>query len=76
LTIRTWATPDAAPNGYGVLLCFQTDGFDSAVARAHALGAEIIREPFVNPNARHLECWLRDPDGYMVVLANEDGDVG
>jgi hypothetical protein len=22
-----------------------------------------------NPNARHREIWLRDPDGYLVVLA-------
>ena len=68
--------PDAAPNGYGVLLWFETDDFDAAVARAHALGAEIIQEPFVNPNAQHLECWLRDPDRYVVVLAGRDGDVG
>jgi predicted enzyme related to lactoylglutathione lyase len=68
--------PDAAPNGYGVLLWFQTDAFDAAVARAHALGADIIQEPFVNLNARHLECWMRDLDGYVVVLASRDGDVG
>jgi hypothetical protein len=59
-----------------VLLWFETDAFDAAVARAHALGAEIIQEPFVNPNARHLECWLRDPDGYVVVLASQDDDTG
>jgi hypothetical protein len=23
----------------------------------------------VNPNAGHREMWLRDPDGYLVVLA-------
>ena len=45
------ADPDAAPNGYGVLLWFQTDAFDAAIARARALRAEIIQEPFVNPNA-------------------------
>ena len=24
----------------------------------------------------HLECWLRDPDGYVVVLASQDGETG
>lgn len=45
--------PDSAPHGYGVLLWFQTDDFDSAVERARALGADIIEEPRVNPNAQH-----------------------
>jgi hypothetical protein len=30
----------------------------------------------VNPNARHLECWVRDPDGYVVVLVGRNGDAG
>jgi catechol 2,3-dioxygenase-like lactoylglutathione lyase family enzyme len=65
--------PNAAPNGYGVLLWFQTNTFEAAVARARALGVHIIQEPFVNPNARHLDCWMRDPDGYVVVLASREG---
>jgi len=68
--------PDAAPHGYGVLLWFQTDEFDASVERAQALGAEIIEEPRVNPNARHRELWLRDHDGYVVVLASQEGDIG
>lgn len=68
--------PDSALHGYGVLLWFQTDEFDSAVERARALGADIIEEPRVNPNAQHRECWIRDPDGYVVVLASAQGDVG
>jgi hypothetical protein len=40
-----------------------------AVARARELRADILEEPHVNPNANHRECWLRDPDGYVVVLA-------
>jgi catechol 2,3-dioxygenase-like lactoylglutathione lyase family enzyme len=47
----------------------QTQAFDAAVARARELRAEILEEPHVNPNANHRECWLRDPDGYVVVLA-------
>ena len=64
------------PRGNGVLLWFLTPGFDAAVERARGLGAEILQEPLVNPNAHHRECWLRDPDGYVVVLASARGDVG
>ena len=46
-----------------------TDVFDAAVARARALAAEIVQEPKVNPNSRQREIWLRDPDGYVVVIA-------
>jgi catechol 2,3-dioxygenase-like lactoylglutathione lyase family enzyme len=66
----------AKPYGNGVLLWFQTAQFDAAVARAQALGAMILEGPRVNPNAQHRECWLRDPDGYVVVLASEHGDLG
>ena len=62
---------EAVPVGNGVLLWFQTDEFDAAVARARDAGAVILEEPHVNPNAGHRECWLRDPDGYKVVLAGD-----
>lgn len=68
--------PDAKPYGNGVLLWFQTNDFDQAVSRAHTLGAEVLKAPHVNPNAHHRECWLRDPDGYVVVIASAYGDVG
>ena len=67
--------PASKPYGNGVLLWFRTDGFDAAVGRARGLGADILEEPHVNPNARHRECWLRDPDGYVVVLAGAEGDI-
>jgi catechol 2,3-dioxygenase-like lactoylglutathione lyase family enzyme len=65
--------PDASPHGYGVLLWFATDDFEDAHARARALGAEILRGPAVNPNARQWEIWIRDPDGYVVVIAGPPG---
>ena len=65
----------AAPHGHGVLLWFEVDDFDAAVARARALRAEIIEEPHVNPAPRHREIWLRDADGYVVVLASPDGEA-
>ena len=66
----------AAPPGHGVLLWFEVDDFDLAVARARGLGAEIILEPHINPAPRHREIWLRDPDGYVVVIAGPDGECG
>lgn len=67
---------DAAPPGHGVLLWFQVDDFDSVVKRARSLGAEIIQEPHVNPAPQHREIWLRDADGYVVVIASADGECG
>ena len=60
--------PDAAPHGYGVLLWFHTDAIDAVIKRAKGLKVEIIEERRFNPNAGHHECWLRDPDGYVVVI--------
>ncbi len=61
---------DRSPTaGSGVLLWFELDDFDSAVARTRETGAEIVTDVHVNPNAGHRELWLRDPDGYLVVLA-------
>jgi predicted enzyme related to lactoylglutathione lyase len=57
------------PLGNGVAVWFAVDGFDTAAARVHASGAEIVHDVHVNPNAQQREIWLRDPDGYLVVLA-------
>lgn len=68
--------PKQKPYGNGVLLWFEIDDFDAAIERARTLQAEILEEPHVNPNAQHRECWIRDPDGYVVVLASSHGDLG
>jgi catechol 2,3-dioxygenase-like lactoylglutathione lyase family enzyme len=67
---------DAAPPGHGVLLWFQVADFDAIVERARRLRVEIIQEPHVNPAPQHREIWLRDPDGYVVVVASPDGECG
>jgi predicted enzyme related to lactoylglutathione lyase len=67
---------DVGPHGHGVVLWFQVDDFDSAVERARRLGAEIVEEPHFNPAPQHREIWLRDPDGYAVVVASPDGESG
>jgi catechol 2,3-dioxygenase-like lactoylglutathione lyase family enzyme len=65
---------DAAPPGHGVLLWFEVGDFDAAVQRARGLGAQIIEDPHVNPAPQHKEIWLRDPDGYVVVVSSPDGE--
>jgi Glyoxalase-like domain len=64
----------AAPVGHGVVLWFQVEDFDSAVKRARGLKAEVIEGPYVNPAPQHREIWLRDPDGFVVVIASPDGE--
>jgi len=59
---------DAAPPGHGVLLWFEIDDFDAAVERAGSLRAEVVEEPHVNPATGDREMWLRDLDGYVVVI--------
>jgi hypothetical protein len=45
------------------------------------LNAEVVCPRHRNPpdgsgGPNHWECWLRDPDGYTVVLASPDGTAG
>lgn len=59
---------------------FEVDDFDDAVTRAGELGAEIILPPHRNPpqgpgGPAHREMWIRDLDGYAVVLASPDGEA-
>lgn len=66
---------DAGPAGHGVLVWFEVDDFDAAVARSATLGATVVRAPHVNPAPRHREIWLHDPDGYVVVICSPDGEA-
>jgi hypothetical protein len=66
----------AAPVAHGVVLWFQLDDFAAAVERARGLKAVVIEEPHLNPAPQHLEMWLRDPDGYVVVICSPDGESG
>jgi catechol 2,3-dioxygenase-like lactoylglutathione lyase family enzyme len=67
------------PYGNGVALWFEVDDFDEAVRRAAVMSAEVERPPHRNPpegpgGPAHRELWLRDPDGYLVVVASPDGE--
>lgn len=57
------------PLGNGVALWFEAAKLDEVVARVRAGSTRIQTDLHVNPNAGHREIWLRDPDGYLVVLA-------
>ena len=68
--------------GNGVALWFgETSDFDGAVARAAELGATVVLPPLRNPSEGggngpgHREIWLKDPDGYTVVVASPDGEA-
>ncbi|MEO1401578.1 MAG: VOC family protein [Cyanobacteria bacterium J06635_1] len=68
--------PEQRPYGNGVLLWFQTDRFDETMQRVQSHQAQILEGPQVNSNANHREVWLRDPNGYVVVIAGAYGDLG
>ena len=57
------------PLGNGVAVWFQVQALDPAIARIRKAKATVVTDVHVNPNAGHREIWLRDPDGYLVVLA-------
>jgi len=68
--------------GNGVAVWFETDRFDVDVDRVRAasdanhVAVEIVEDVHVNPLAQHREIWLRDPDGYVVVVSSPYGDLG
>lgn len=66
---------NSAPPGHGVLLWFEVSNFDEVVEQARSLKAEVIEGPLFNPRPCHRELWLRDPDGYVVVVASPDGET-
>ena len=73
--------PDAAV-GNGVLVWFgDTPDFDGVVERAAGLNAMIVMAPHRNPPSGegngpgHREVWIKDPDGYTVVVASPDGEA-
>lgn len=70
------------PVGNGVIVWLgEVADFDGVVARAGDGGAVVVRPPHRNPpegegnGPGHREIWLRDPDGYTVVVASPDGEA-
>ena len=63
------------PYGNGILLWFEVDDFDAVVQRCTEMGVKIVMPRHRNPPEGqgppfHWECWMRDPDGYVVVVAS------
>ncbi len=66
------------PYGNGVLLWFEVDDFDAIVERAVEMSVDILLPRHRNPldgngGPNHWECWMRDPDGYTIVVASPYG---
>jgi predicted enzyme related to lactoylglutathione lyase len=90
LQLHNWETehdhgrigdPSVEP-GNGVLLWFgEVADFDAAVERAAQLGATVVLPPHRNPpegqgnGPSHREIWIKDLDGYTVVVASPDGEA-
>lgn len=73
-------SPEDRPYGNGVLLWFEVDDFEDVVQRAAAIGVDMIKSRHRNPadgngGPNHWECWMRDPDGYTVVVASPYGSA-
>ncbi|HZD50678.1 MAG TPA: VOC family protein, partial [Silvibacterium sp.] len=74
------ANRDDKPYGNGVLLWFEVEDFDAVMQRSAEMGVEIVLSRHRNPpegdgGPNHWECWMRDPDGYVVVVASPDGSA-
>lgn len=61
--------PESKPYGNGVLLWFELEEFDAAVLRAEQMHVEVVKPRCFSENG-NFEFWLRDPDGYSVVLTS------
>ena len=68
--------PDKALPGNGCVLWFQTNDYELALVRLESCPEIVVEQSHINRNANHRECWLKDPDGYIVVIASQYGDLG
>jgi extradiol dioxygenase family protein len=55
--------------GNGVLLWFELEDFEAAVQRAERMQVTVVKPRYLSEN-ENFEFWLRDPDGYLVVLTS------
>ncbi len=61
--------PALRPYGNGVLLWFELDDYEEAVNRAAGMQVDVVKPSHLSEN-QNWEFWLRDPDGYTVVLTS------
>ena len=60
--------------GNGVAIWFESDDYAAVVDRIRRTNANVVEDDHVNPLAHHREIWLRDLDGYVVVVSSPFGD--
>lgn len=68
--------PKVQARGNGAVLWFESATIEADFQRAKAAGAQVLEPLHVNPLAHHLEFWVREPHGYVVVVASPYGDLG
>ena len=61
--------PSRKPYGNGVILWFELDDFDAAVARSVTMNVHVMRSKQLSENG-NWEYWIRDAEGYTVVLTS------
>jgi catechol 2,3-dioxygenase-like lactoylglutathione lyase family enzyme len=66
--------------GNGIAVWFETTGYRGVLqtmrdATAGGVDVTVLEDDHVNPTANHRELWLRDPDGYLVVVSSPYGDT-
>jgi catechol-2,3-dioxygenase len=59
--------------GNGVAIWFEADDYPAVVERIGRTNAHVLADDHVNPLAHHREIWLRDLDGYVVVVSSPFG---
>jgi predicted enzyme related to lactoylglutathione lyase len=57
------------PIGNGVILWFELDDFDAAYERAKGMRVAVLKDRLWSENG-NWELWIRDPNGYAVVLTS------
>ncbi len=57
------------PYGNGVILWFELQSYEAAVQRAAEMQVQVVKPSHLSENL-NWEFWLRDPDGYMIVLTS------
>lgn len=68
----TLASPDRAEPGNGLILFFRVDDFDQVLSCARTLVDELEEEPGANSATGAREFALRDPDGYYVMISENN----
>jgi len=61
--------PDQRPHGNGVLFWFELEDYEAAVHRSAEMQVDVVKSSHLSEND-NWEFWLRDPDGYTIVLTS------